>query len=106
MEENCKNDGSFLNGKPVRDISYLKNFKGRDKPLLIGAIGSTKRKRLILGLEKDSYKFDTIIHPSLIRSKWVVVGEGCIITPGVIMTCQVDVGRRVSESRGSTRSRC
>jgi len=95
VEENCRSVGCFLNGKPVYDVSYLKNFEGKDKPLMIGGIGSTKRKRLILELEKDMFEFDTIIHPSVISSKWVVIGEGCIITPGVIMTCQVDVGRHV-----------
>jgi sugar O-acyltransferase (sialic acid O-acetyltransferase NeuD family) len=95
LEENCKNDGAMLNGKPLHDISYLNKFTGKDKPLLIGAIGSTKRKRLIMELEKKSYEFDIVIHPSSIRSRWVRIGEGSIVTSGVIMTCQVAVGRHV-----------
>jgi sugar O-acyltransferase (sialic acid O-acetyltransferase NeuD family) len=95
LEENCKNDGVLLNGKPVHDVSYLKGFAEKDKPLLIGAIGSTKRKRLIEGLEKAGYVFDTVIHASLIRSKWVKIEAGSIIAPGVILTCQVEIGRHV-----------
>ena len=93
LEEDCKNERVLLNGKPVHDVSHLKQLQATNKPLLIGAIGSTKRKRLITELEKEGYEFDTIIHPSAIRSRWVRIGEGSIITAGVIMTCQVEVGQ-------------
>jgi len=95
LEENCKIDGILINGKPVHDVSYLKEFAEKDKPLLIGAIGSTKRKRLIEGLEKEGYGFDTVLHASLIQSKWVKIGAGSIVAPGVILTCQVEIGRHV-----------
>ena len=96
LEENCKRDGELLNGRPVHDISYLYAFKKpKDELLLIGAMGSTKRKRLLTRLENEGFQFDTIIHESVIKSRWVKIGDGSIITPGVIMTCQVDVGRHV-----------
>jgi sugar O-acyltransferase (sialic acid O-acetyltransferase NeuD family) len=101
LEENCRNDGALLNGKPVHDISYLNQFKAQNKPLVIGGIGSTKRKNLLMKLEKEGYRFDTLIHPSAIRSKWVKLGEGSIVAPGVIMTCQIDVGRHVIINLGT-----
>lgn len=101
LEENCQNDGAILNGKPVHDISYLNQFNEQNKPLVIGAIGSTKRKNLLMKLEKEGYCFDTLIHPSVIRSKWVKLGEGSIVTPGVIMTCQIIVGRHVILNLGT-----
>ena len=94
LEENCKREGELLNGKPIHDISYLKQFEEKT-PLLIGAIGSTKRKRLIEKLDEEGYEFDTLIHPSVLCSRWVKIGAGSIVTPGVIMTCQVDIGRHV-----------
>ena len=101
IEENCKREGQLLNGKPIYDVSYLNRFGKGDKPLLIGAIGSTKRKHLIERLQKEGYKFDTVIHPSVICSRWVKIGEGSIITPGVIMTCQIDIGRHVIINLGA-----
>jgi len=95
LEENCKREGEMLNGKPIHDVSYLKQYSKENKPLLIAAIGSTKRKRLVEKFAEEGYKFDTIIHPSATYSRWVKIGEGTIVTPGVIMTCQVDVGRHV-----------
>jgi sugar O-acyltransferase (sialic acid O-acetyltransferase NeuD family) len=101
LEENCQNDGAILNGKPVHDISCLNQFNGKNKPLVIGAIESTKRKNLLMKLEKEGYCFDTLIHPSVIRSRWVKIGEGCIVTAGVIMTCQIEIGRHVILNLGT-----
>jgi len=95
LEEDCKNDGNMLNGKPVHDISYLNQFHEKNRPLLIGAIGSTKRKRLLMKLEEEGYGFDTAIHPNALLTRWVRIGDGSVVTAGVIMTCQVDVGRHV-----------
>jgi sugar O-acyltransferase (sialic acid O-acetyltransferase NeuD family) len=95
LEENCKNEGALLNGRPIGDISRLKQYRGTDRPLLIGAIGSTKRRRLLEELEKEGYDFDTIIHPSAAYSRWVRIGKGSIVTAGVIMTCQVEIGKHV-----------
>lgn len=94
LEENCKNEGALLNGKPIGDISRLKQYGGHDRPLLIGAIGSPKRRRLLEELEKD-YEFDTIIHPTVAYSRWVRIGKGSIVTAGVIMTCQIEIGKHV-----------
>jgi sugar O-acyltransferase (sialic acid O-acetyltransferase NeuD family) len=100
LEENCRLDGELLNGKPVHDISFLSQFKD-DKPLLIGAMGSTKRKRILEQLEGEGYGFDTVIHPSVIQSRWVEFGAGSIVTPGVILTCQVKIGRHVILNLGA-----
>lgn len=95
LEENCKNEGALLNGKPIGDVSRLKQSSGTDRPLLIGAIGSTKRRHLLEELEKEGYEFDTIIHPSAAHSRWVRIGKGSIVTAGVLMTCQVEIGKHV-----------
>jgi len=95
LEEDCQREGEILLGKPLYDISYLQQFSEENKPLLIVAIGTTKRRRLIEKLQDEKYRFDTLIHPSAKYSRWVKVGEGSIVAVGVIMTCQVDIGRHV-----------
>jgi sugar O-acyltransferase (sialic acid O-acetyltransferase NeuD family) len=102
LEENCTKEGEILNGRPIHDISYLSVFKeSKNHFLLIGAMGSTKRKRLLTKLENEGFHFDTIIHKSVISSRWVRIGDGSIITPGVIMTCQIEVGRHVIVNLGA-----
>ena len=101
LEENCSKVGEILNGRPVHDISYLRTFKEPKKEfLLIGAMGSTKRKRLLEKLENEGFHFDTLVHQSVIHSRWVKIGDGSIITPGVIMTCQIELGRHVIVNLG------
>jgi sugar O-acyltransferase (sialic acid O-acetyltransferase NeuD family) len=101
LEEGCKKDGTLLNGRVLHDISFLQRLNEEKKDLLlIGAIGSTKRKRVLTELEDGGFKFDTIIHPNVISSRWVTIGEGSIITAGVIMTCQIDIGRHVIANLG------
>ncbi len=101
LEENCKKDGEMLNGRSIHDISYLNALnETKNEFLLIGAMGSTKRRRLLTRLENEGFQFDTIIHKSVIKSRWVKIGAGSIITPGVIMTCQVELGRHVIVNLG------
>lgn len=101
LEENCKRQGKLLNGRKIYDISQLDRLREK-RPLLIGAIGSTKRKRLIEALEAKGYKFDTVIHPRTIHSRWVEFGEGVIIAPGVILTCQIEIDDHVIINFGAS----
>ena len=102
LEEGCKKEGNVLNGRVLHDISFLQLLNEEKKDvLLIGAIGSTKRKRLLTKFEGDGFKFDTLIHPSVIRSRWVTIGNGSIITAGVIMTCQIGIGQHVIVNVGA-----
>ncbi len=101
LEENCKRQGKLLNGRPIYNISQLGRFTETKRPLLIGAIGTTKRRRLIEDLEFEGYKFDTVIHPQTILSRWVKFGRGVIVAPGVILTCEIDIGRHVIVNFGA-----
>jgi len=95
VEERCTRSGESINGKPIRDINFLDLASKQERPLVILGIGSTKRKRLAEKLRKNGYLFDTVIHPSVIHSRWVHILEGTIIAPGVILTCQIEIGRHV-----------
>lgn len=93
LDENIKNNNKVLNDKPIYHISYLDKYK--NKPRIVVAIGSTKRKTIIEKLKNEGCKFDVPIHPSAIYSEWVNIGEGSVVTANVIMTSQVDIGEHV-----------
>jgi sugar O-acyltransferase (sialic acid O-acetyltransferase NeuD family) len=101
VEEQSARAGELINGKPVRDTSYLDLASEQERPLVILAIGSTKRKRLAHKLRNNGYFFDTVIHPSTIHSRWVHILEGTVIAPGVILTCQIEIGRHVIINLGA-----
>jgi len=101
LEENCKRRGEILNGKPVDDVSILENAD-RNEIKLICAIGTPLRRRLIEYTEGLGYDYDTVVHPSVIKSRWVTFGKGNIICAGNIFTSQITVGDHTIINYGCT----
>ncbi len=74
------------------DVLSQSNFDP-EKYKVVVAIGDPKtRKKVVESLPKET-TFTTIIHPNAIISDWVTIGEGAIITAGVIMTCHIKIGK-------------
>jgi sugar O-acyltransferase (sialic acid O-acetyltransferase NeuD family) len=92
IEENCGRIGSLINNKPVYDFSKL-NELDRKTTRLICAIGTPLRKRLVIESKQLGFAYDTVIHPSVIKSKWNSISEGAIICAGSILTNQIQVGK-------------
>lgn len=60
---------------------------------VVVAIGdSITRKAVVESLPSETY-FATLIHPTAVMSDWNTIGEGSIITAGVIITCNVTIGK-------------
>ena len=60
------------------------------------AVGDSKiRQKIVRKLEKMNVKFETIIHPSVICSKNVSIGEGTVIQAGNIITVDIEIGNYV-----------
>ncbi len=90
-ERKHKSSIDELYGKKIfydKDINDIPN-----KSYLIGAIGSARRRRWIEELEKKNYKFITIVHPSVSLWDSVDIGAGCIISKGVVLTCDIKIGK-------------
>ncbi len=89
--ENGMTSSGKLCGKEVfdsRDINDLP--KGS---VFIGAMGSPKRRKWIERLEREKYKFTTIVHPSVSLWENVKIGRGSIISKGVVLTCDIKIGK-------------
>ena len=90
LEEHCAEPGRLLNGKPVYDWSLLPQLPRETR--LIAAIGSPARGRLIAEAAALGFGFDTVVHPSVNRSPWVTIREGCVVCANTILTAQIEVG--------------
>ena len=90
LEEDCVQPGRLLNGKPVQDWASLKTLPKDSR--LIAAIGTPARGRLIDEADQLGFAFDTAIHPTVNRSPWVTIREGCIVCANGILTTQIEVG--------------
>jgi sugar O-acyltransferase (sialic acid O-acetyltransferase NeuD family) len=59
------------------------------------AVGSPRTRRTIVNRMKSfgNVRFATLIHSSVLKSDYVEIGEGSIITAGCILTTQITLGR-------------
>jgi hypothetical protein len=56
---------------------------------VVVAVGDpSSRKRVVDSLPTQT-TYTSIIHPSVVISEWVEIGEGSIITAGTILTCNI-----------------
>jgi sugar O-acyltransferase (sialic acid O-acetyltransferase NeuD family) len=46
--------------------------------------------------------FETLVHPTAVMSQWVELGEGSVICAGVVLTCQITIGRHCQLNLNAT----
>ena len=108
LDDNTEKHGASINGYPV--LGGLEWLDGQNPPataegrdlFAICAIGNpANRKKVVERIEAKGVKFCTIIHPSVIKSQWVKIGEGTILCAGNILTTNITIGKHVILNIGS-----
>lgn len=64
-----------------------------DKYVVVVAIGEPKIRKQVVEKFPQNTLYATVVHPSAIISDWVEIGEGAVITAGVIITCNIALGK-------------
>jgi sugar O-acyltransferase (sialic acid O-acetyltransferase NeuD family) len=59
----------------------------------IGIGNSIFREKVLNELPQNT-EYITLIHPSVVISKWIEIGEGAIICAGSILTSQIKIGKQ------------
>lgn len=94
IDENSEMHNKELNGYKVlgglNDLTEL-NFK----PYVVVAIANCDVKKNIVERLEGKFNFATIIYPTVRVSKYIEIGEGSIIYPGVILTVNTKIGNHV-----------
>ena len=96
IDENRDLHGSVINGCPV--LGGLEWVRARDNSGLgcVVAIGICEtRKQVVEKLQKTGIAFYNAIHPSVIMSEFVQLGQGVIICAGSILTVNIVIGDHV-----------
>jgi sugar O-acyltransferase (sialic acid O-acetyltransferase NeuD family) len=89
MIEDEKVTGEKVLGVDVLPISTIDVEKHR----VIVAIGDPNRRKLVVEGLPRNMEFVTVIHPSAVISEFASIGEGSIVTAGVIITCDITIGK-------------
>ena len=92
LEDNSQRKGTLMLGKPIDDTKILETLD-RKAVKLVSGIGSPLRRNPIERIKKLGYSFETLIHPSAVKSEWVELGEGVVVHAGNILTTQISIGR-------------
>ncbi len=89
MEEDDAYTVSSMMGIPVIKFSQFTP----EKYQVIVAIGNPVTRKTVVEKLPPETEFITLIHPTAIISKWVEIGEGSVLTAGVILTCNIKLGK-------------
>ena len=94
VDENSEIWGKELNGyKVLGGLDILDKLES--KPEVIVAIANCSVKKNIVAKLNNKFDFATIIHPSVRISRYIEIGQGTIIYPGVILTVNTKIGNHV-----------
>lgn len=97
--------GGFLddNSEALKHLDYdrgvvapVSDFKVKPSQLFVCGIGDVQTKiKLCQPLLDQGAQFLTVVHPTAIVGKNVRLGQGVVLCPGVILTCDIVVGDMV-----------
>jgi sugar O-acyltransferase (sialic acid O-acetyltransferase NeuD family) len=87
--------GDEINDKPILgDLSVLEGRQ--DDVEVICAVGAPdKRLRFVEAAQAMGLRFCSLIHPSVIMTRWITVGTGSVLCAGSILTNQITIGAHV-----------
>jgi len=85
--------GSTVEGYPI--LGPMKRVAELGQHVyLTCAIGDSRlRKRLVDELAEPGRRFATLVHPSVLKSAYVSIGEGSTICAGTILTTNISIGK-------------
>ncbi|AIY82498.1 sugar O-acyltransferase, sialic acid O-acetyltransferase NeuD family protein [Clostridium baratii str. Sullivan] len=93
IDENEDTHGKVLNGyRVLGGFEYLEN---KSDIYYVCAIGNAKLRKKIIEEKCQYLKSATLIHPSVIMSKFNEIGDGTIICADSILTVNTNVGKHV-----------
>ena len=97
-EEVSKIGSRILGVEVLGDDSYIENY-AVDDVLLVNGLGSVAlmnlRKKVYDKFKQDGYYFKSVIHPSAIISKNVILAEGVQILAGAVVNTGTSIGDNV-----------
>jgi sugar O-acyltransferase (sialic acid O-acetyltransferase NeuD family) len=84
--------GTSVAERPVLGgSSWLWDHPGVRAVLAVGT--PAIRGELLSQLDEHGARLATVVHPAAVVGPRVTLGDGAIVCPGVVLTCDIDVGR-------------
>ncbi len=95
-------DEYYVEGATVLGIEVIpfSLFNIETYKVIVSVGDSNDRKKMVERLPNLT-EFVTIIHPSVLMSEWVLIGEGAYIGAGSILTCDIVIGKHSQLNRST-----
>ncbi len=90
---------ALIEGLPVHWIDDVERFAATH--LAVCALGTTLRRQLIEQAVARRLRFTTLVHPTARISSRSTIGEGTVISSGVMIATRTSIGRHVIVNRGA-----
>lgn len=88
------NVGDLVNGKPI--LGGFEWLQQRSEVFVVCGVGAPDlRYRMVRQVSAIGNPSATLIHPSVIMTRWITIGNGSILTAGCILTNRIVVGDHV-----------
>lgn len=88
---------------PVGVVGPISGHVPDPDALYLSGLGLPGPKRAVCeGLLNAGARFLTLVHPRAYVGSRVELGEGCVICPGVVLSCDIRLGRCVTINLNST----
>ena len=93
--------GALVNDKPILgDFSWLDQHP---EVLIVCGVGAPElRYRMIHQLPHRDRKFASLVHPSVIYTRWMTIGQGVVIAAGCVISNNVVIADHVHINPSST----
>lgn len=96
IDENKELHGKMVNGYPVLGgLDWLRRHNSNDLGCVCAIGACETRKRVVERLRQIGVNFYNAIHPSVIMSDFVELGQDVIICAGSILTVNIKIGDHV-----------
>jgi sugar O-acyltransferase (sialic acid O-acetyltransferase NeuD family) len=94
--------GTEVNGLPVLGgLDWLEARRGAVE-CICGVGAPDVRRRMVAEAAARGARFCSVVHPTAVRTRWLTLGEGSVITAGCLLTNQITIGAHVHVNLGCT----
>jgi sugar O-acyltransferase (sialic acid O-acetyltransferase NeuD family) len=93
--------GTLVNDKPILgDLDWL--IQHKDEVFVLCGIGAPEvRYQFVERAAQIGVKYFSVIHPSVIKTRWMTIGEGSVIAAGSVLSNQIVIGNHVHINPGT-----
>jgi sugar O-acyltransferase (sialic acid O-acetyltransferase NeuD family) len=96
LDDDASKHGLKRHDLPVLGSLDWLTERSRTVATVIGLGNPAPKRRVVERLRAHSAGFPSIVHPNAVVGRYVALGEGCIVCPGVILTTDIRVGHFVT----------